>query len=230
MTTRTVLAAVALGTVAATSFASPAGAAEGRGLEAARTRCEGSIDRRVTELDRLKLRVQQADEPLTDAHQSTLTTLLADQRSGLTSLRATVTAASDRTALRDACAKVVPDHRVFVLTRPKVHLTVAGDTEATAAAVLTTKAGVLQEAANAQKAAGRDVTAAQQAIDAAKAKATSASSIATPLGDTMLALTPAGEPGDRTTVKATRDAVVRARTDLKAGVASAREAKRLLGA
>lgn len=72
-----------------------------------------------------------ASGPLTDAHEATIRTTLADQTTGLTALRAKIQAATTPEAVAESCRLVVPDYRVFVLTRPKVNLTIGADTLAT---------------------------------------------------------------------------------------------------
>lgn len=85
------------------------------------------VDRRLTALKRFDAALDKAKH-LQPAHRETLKKLIADQTTGLTALR-------DKTG-KDAARSMVVDYRVFVLTAPKVRLTVAIDTELAAVAKL----------------------------------------------------------------------------------------------
>ena len=85
------------------------------------------VDRRLAALKRFDANLDKAKH-LQPAHHETLTKLIADQTKGLTALR-------DQTG-KDAARSVVVDYRVFVLTGPKVRLSVAIDTELAAVAKL----------------------------------------------------------------------------------------------
>ena len=85
------------------------------------------VDRRLAALKRFDATLDKAKH-LQPAHHETLTKLIADQTKGLTALR-------DQTG-KDAARSVVVDYRVFVLTGPKVRLSVAIDTELAAVAKL----------------------------------------------------------------------------------------------
>lgn len=211
---------------------SSAGAAEGqdpaRALRPeAKERCTSAIDRRLTTLSQLADRARDS-EPLTDAHEATVLATTAQQTQGLTGLRADVQAATTAAALADACRKVVPDYRVYVLTRPKVHSTIAADTITAAAARLDSAVAALQQAADAAEAAGRDVTAAQAEIDAVRAGAGAARDQAAPVPDAVLALEPSGYPANATTLTSSRTALTEARTRLRAAIQDAKDARGLL--
>lgn len=237
MTNNRTRAIVAGGLVAVTALSlsgSPAMAAEGRDGERAprpeaKERCTSAIDRRLAALGQMGERAR-GSGPLTDAHEATVLATTAQQTQGLTGLRAEVQAATTSGALADACRKVVPDYRVFVLTRPKVHLTIGADTLTAASVRLEEAVARLQQAADTAAAAGQDVTAAQAEIDAAKAGAAAVRTQAAPVPDAVLVLEPSGYPANATVLSSSRTTLIDARATLRAAAQDAKDARTLLRA
>lgn len=132
------LAALACGLVAA----SPAVAAPspGAGLDAARSAVAGRIDKRLDALERFEATVNGAAR-LDPGHKATLTKLIGDQRSGLTALKTKVLGETTAAALKADAQSMVYDYRVFILTGPKVRLTVAIDTELAVVAAMRDRPG-----------------------------------------------------------------------------------------
>ena len=125
-TATTLLAALAATLVAA----APAGAAPspGAGLDAAKTAVAARIDKRLNALKGFESTVNAAGQ-LTSAHKATLTKLVDDQQAGLAALKTKVQGETTASALKADAQSMVYDYRVFILTGPKVRLTVAIDTE-----------------------------------------------------------------------------------------------------
>jgi hypothetical protein len=124
-TATTLLAALAATLLAA----APAGAAPsaGAGLDAAKNAVAARIDKRLDALKRFESTLNA--KQLQSAHKATLAKLVADQRTGLTALRAKVQGETTAAGLKADAQSMVHDYRVFLLTGPKVRLTAAIDTE-----------------------------------------------------------------------------------------------------
>ncbi|MGI5244574.1 hypothetical protein [Dactylosporangium sp. CA-139066] len=188
-------ALAALATLAATLVtAAPAGAAPspGAGLDAAKTAVAARIDKRLDALKGFESIVNGAGQ-LTAAHKAALTKLIDDQQSGLAALKTRLQAETTAPAVKADAQSMVYDYRVFILTGPKVRLTVAIDTELAVVTKLRSQPGA----------------------DAAKLDAIAQSLQGK--ADTLLSLKP-GPDGDaiRAQVNPIRTAAKTAHADLKA--------------
>ncbi|WP_238019110.1 hypothetical protein KZZ52_08340 [Dactylosporangium sp. AC04546] len=135
-TTAALLAALAVTLVAA----APASAAPsaGAGLDAAKRAVADRIDKRLQALDKFTATIGKAKH-LDAGHRDTLTKLIADSRSGLTALKTKVTGETTAAAVKADAQSMVNDYRVFMLTGPKVRLSIAIDTELAAVELLRKK-------------------------------------------------------------------------------------------
>jgi hypothetical protein len=220
------------GLVAATALAlaaPPVGAAEegrerdGRTLE----RCTSAIDRRLATLAQLGDRAR-ASGPLTDAHEAAIVATTTEQARSLSGLRAEVVAAPTAAARAEGCRRVVPEYRVYLLTRPKVHLTLAADVLTAATGRLDEALTALEQAADTADAGGRDTSAARAEIAAARAGSATARTSAGGVPGAVLPLEPAGYPANAPVLTASRATLTGARTTLRAAAQDARDARRLL--
>lgn len=182
-------------------------------IAAVKARCDAQVDRRVATIAELDRAIDQARD-LTGAHRGTLHELLATDRSGLQQLRAKIDGDTDAATLRSDCRKIVTDYRIYVLVGPKVRLVIAADRIAAIAARFDQLAPKIQSRIDAAKARGEDVTALQSALDEAKAKVADAKAKTAGVPDQVLALEPAGYPGNRATLQSARQTVFAARQDL----------------
>jgi hypothetical protein len=176
--------------IPATASAEPS--ARAATLEGARNAVAVRIDKRIDALKKFETSLAAAKR-VQPGHRDTLTKLIADQRAGLTALKTKVQGETTAAAVKDDAQSMVFDYRVFVLTGPKVRLTVAIDTELAVVAKLRALPGA--------------DTAKLDAIEGAlKGKV-----------DTLLAIKP-GPDGDalRTQVQQVRAAAKTAHADLKA--------------
>jgi len=238
MTNKPTRAFVVGGLVAMTALsisALPAGAAEQANptdraaRPEAKVRCTEAIDRRLVTLTELAKRARDSG-PLTDPHEATIIATTTAQFQGLTGLRAEVQAATTGATLAESCRKVVPDYRVYLLTRPKVHLTIGADTLTAATIKLEEAVAKLQKAADAAAAAGKDVTAAKAKIDAAKADAMAARNLAAGIPDAVLVLEPAGYPANATVLTGSRATLAEAKGKARTAATEAKDARNLLRA
>jgi len=212
---RTVL--VALVAVAVTG--SPAGAQQVR-LDASKKLATAAITRRVLALRELSMAAKSIVR-LSDADRSALTTQLQDQVNGLSSLNAKIQGDTDEATVRADAQKIVTDYRVYVLTIPKARGVVVSDIELNAADRLTKLADRLSNAID--QASGKDTTKAKTDLAALRTKLASVTTTVTPLPAGLLALQPAGYPGNHTTLESTRTALRTGRTGLVDAATLARQ-------
>ena len=183
--------------------------------------CE--IARRFATLDQLSGRVN-GSKALTSADEAALADEISGTTAGLISLKATIDAETDLTALKNEVRRIASDYRVYLLVAPKFHLVTAADAVLAAQRRLETVESKLADRIAKAQAAGRDVSAAQASLDAMKAAVAQAATLASPLPAQLLPLTPAeynaGTAGP--VLKNARTALVRARDQLVSARADAR--------
>jgi hypothetical protein len=191
--------------------------------------CE--IARRLTTLTNLTSRVS-GSKVLTASDKTALSNEISATVSGLNSLKATIDADTTLTALRADVAKIATEFRVYVLVGPQVNLVNAADGVLAAQARLGQVGTDLSARIAKAQAAGKDVGAAQTALDAMNGKVSAAVSLATGLPGQLLPLTPAsynaGTAGP--ILKDARSKLGQARLDLRAAVANARACRAALRA
>lgn len=125
---RTCVIATAV-TATALGVAGPAAAApSAKSLDATKKAVTARIDLRLAALTKFSVALGEA-KAVTSDHRSTLTGLIKDQTTGLSSLRGKVTGETTVKAVKADAKTMVDNFRVFILTGPKVHLTAAIDTE-----------------------------------------------------------------------------------------------------
>ena len=212
---RTVL--VALVVVATTG--SPAGAQQVR-LEASKKLATGAITRRVLALRELSTAAKSIVR-LSDADRTALTTQLQDQVNGLSSLNAKIQGDTDEATVRADAQKIVTDYRVYVLTIPEARGVVVSDIELNAADRITKLADRLSNAID--QASGKDTTRAKTDLASLRTKLASVATTVSPLPAGLLALQPAGYPGNHTTLESTRTALRTGRTALADAATLARQ-------
>ena len=200
-------AALAVGATGSVGFGPrPAGAQQVR-LSAAKQLATAGITRRVLALRELTAAAK-AMVRLSDTDRTALTNQLQDQVNGLTSLNAKIQGDGDEATVRADAGTVITDYRVYVLTIPKARGVVVSDVELIAEDRLSQLADRLQTMVN--QASGRDTTKARADLAALHAKLALVTAEGSPLPASLLALQPAGYPGNRTTLE-------QARTTLKTG-------------
>ena len=194
--------------------------------------CE--IDRRLATLNALAAKIS-SSRVLSSSDAAALSAIVSSDKSGLTSLRATIDAETDVTALKADLLKIVTDYRVYVLVVPQVNLVNAADAVVATQARFATVNTNLSARIAAAKAAGKDVTAAQADLDAMNSDVAAAVALATPIPGKLLPLTPADYNGGTAgpVITAARADLVKARDDVRSAIAAAqacRDALKALGA
>jgi hypothetical protein len=222
--TRRLVAATALATtLVAGAAAGPAVAAppttsrqrQAAGIAYLKQRGNIEIDRRLGALTTLRGVVTDATH-LTDADRRSLLTTIDDDTTGLTALKAKIDNDTDLATARADVKSIVTAYRVYVLLEPKVHLVRAADASSALGDAFGTLATKLQTRIDAAKQAGKDVTAAQAALDDLQAKVADATGKAAPIPGQVVPLTPAGYPGNRPTLVAARGTMLLVKADYEA--------------
>jgi hypothetical protein len=232
-----VIAASAVGVAAAVSPApvsgGPAGvgacasqsvaARSGGGVAVLRAFGDCEIDRRLVALSQLSA-VISASKGLTSSDAAALNTGIAATRTGLTSLRTSIDGQTALPALKLEIVEIVTRYRVFTLLVPQVRLVDAADGVLSLGPRLTELSTDLAGRIAAAKFAGKDVTAAQAALDAMNGSIAGAESRAAPVPGRLLPLTPAqfdsGSAGP--VLQGARTALVQARDALQAAAEDGR--------
>ena len=182
-----------------------------------------AIQRRLNEIYRLTALVNGAKH-LTSADRSALLSKLSSDRSGLQSLDTKIQGDTDGTTLKADLTSIVTAYRIYVLVAPQVHLVVASDRVAAFVTLGDTIAGKIQAAIDAAKGKGKDVKAAQAALNDMKKQLADASSAIAGVASNVIALTPSGYPGNRSVLISARSSILTARAHLLKARADAHEA------
>lgn len=95
-------------------------------LSKAKARCVAAVDKRVTTLATAQSRLASAPN-VTAGHKSALGQEMSADSTGLTALKAKISADTTATDLKSDCKKVFTDYRVFALEIPKVRLVARAD-------------------------------------------------------------------------------------------------------
>ncbi len=174
------------------------------------------IDRRLESLNKVLTQLNNSAK-LSTTDKATLTTAVQSEITGLTTLRAKIEADTDIATLRTDVQSIVKDYRVYAFLMPQVSIMVVADTIISNAdklnETLTNK--ILPRIQEAQG-KGVDVTAANTALTDIQAKLADAKLQAQKAQTTVVSLTPAGYPANKTSLTAARAALMVARKDLVA--------------
>lgn len=199
-----------------------------RTLPAVKAAAQARIDKRLHTLATLKTSIGDAKN-LTDAHRTTLTSLVDSDTSGLTALRAKIDGEQTVEAVRADERSMVVDYRIYLLVAPKVRFTIASDAEAAAIESLRGVHNMLASAIAAAQAKGEDVSAEQSELTDLQHQIDAASAAIAGKADGLLAVTPSADASAMTAaVNPVRAAVRTARQDLRTAVADARQIHRQL--
>jgi hypothetical protein len=191
--------------------------------------CE--IARRMTTLTSLAGKIS-ASKALTPADATALTGEVSATKAGLTSLKATIDSETDIAALKADVAGIATQFRVYLLVVPQVNLVSAADGIVGAQTRFADVNTKLAARIATDKAAGKDTTAAQTALDAMNAAATKAVGLAQPVPAELLPLTPAQYDGGTAgpIITGARTALGQARDQMKAAIADAKACRDALKA
>jgi hypothetical protein len=128
----------------ALGVAGPASAAPAvKPLDVAKKAVTARIDLRLAALEKFSAALSGAKQ-VQSGHRTTLTSLITEQKTDLTTLKGKVGNETTAAAVKTDAKAMVDDFRVFILTGPKVRLTAAIDTEQVIAGKLGTKAAPIK--------------------------------------------------------------------------------------
>jgi hypothetical protein len=162
---------------------------------------------------------------------SALAAQLRLESSELAGLKTRVDSTAGLPLLRTEVVQIVTGHRIYELVAPKVYLTSAADGVLAMQPALAQVAASLAARIASARAAGRDVTAAQTALDSMNSEVAAAMGLATPLPGRLVPLTAAQWNAGRAgpVLAAARVAVVSARDHLRNAVKDGRAVIAALG-
>ena len=127
-------------------------------------RADTMISVRLASLERLLTRVS-GDKRLSDADKTELTTEINTTISGLQSLKTKIDADTDSTTARTDAKSIVTAYRVYVIFEPKIRLLTTINNLQTTASNVSSLSGRIQTLIDTVKSEGKDVTAAQTALN-----------------------------------------------------------------
>lgn len=206
------LAAAAVSVVALPA----ADAADNTALQAGKDRCDQAIDNRHAALGELDVRVTAA-VTLTAAHKDTVVATIDATTAGLDALEPAIDAATDRAALTAACHHITVDYRVYALVIPQAELAIGYDAESVAATTLDAFGDAADAIIAAERAAGKDTSAAEATLASLRTETAAASTAIDGKPDAVLTIEPAQWNADRTVLEPYRAALATAAGHLKTG-------------
>jgi hypothetical protein len=206
-------------TAAPKATATPSAAANAQHLANLQTKGSTEIARRIANLTSAQAKLD-ASTKLSPADKSALDGQITAELAGLNTLKTKLAAETTIAPARLDVTAIVSDYRVYVLMLPKVRLVATTDRFNQVESQLTALASKLQTKVDAQKAAGKDVTAAQTALTDLTAKTTDATTKTSGIVAPLLAIQPADYNANhaaltayRTTLQAAHADIVAARSD-----------------
>ncbi|HZE86721.1 MAG TPA: hypothetical protein VE090_00805 [Methylomirabilota bacterium] len=176
-------------------------------------RADQEITRRLTSLQNLLTRISEFKK-LSTTQKSSLTTQVQAEIAALTTLQAKINADTDTQTQRTDVQSIVQSYRVYALFIPQMQILGAADRMLTVTDNFTTEATTLQTKIDQAKADGKDVTELQPLLTDIQAKIADAKKQAQAAIDAVTPLTPAGYPGNATTLQSARKMLETGRNDL----------------
>lgn len=184
-------------------------------------RADAELTRRISSLNLLITKIG-ALKRLSAAQKTTFTNGVQTEITNLTALKAKIDADTDPTTLKTDVQSIVQDYRIFALYMPQIRILVASDVIETAADKLTDLATKLQAMIQAAQGQGKDATSLQTMLSDMTTKIADAKTQATNATNAVVGLTPAGFPGNKTTLQSAEAMLKTAFQDLKAALQDAR--------
>ncbi len=158
-------------------------------LDSIHSRGSQEITRRITYLNNLLTQINNANH-ITVADKSALISIINNEISGLTALKATLASESSLSNAKADVQTMINEYRVFALIIPQVRMVIYADNQQTNQAKLTTLAGKLQLRLNDAKKAGTDITALQADLVDMNAKIAAAQVLSSYVETNVIKVTP----------------------------------------
>lgn len=187
-----------------------------------KNRATNEINRRIDSLNKLLTRISEFKK-LSTTQKSTLTTQVQAQITALNTLLAKINADTDTATLKADVKSIVDSYRIYALFMPQIQILGAADRVLTIIDEMTTHATTLGTKITAAKTAGKDVTDLETLLTDMNAKIADAKTQAQAAIDAVTPLTPAGFPGNKTTLQSARQMVEAAVKDLNMARQDARK-------
>jgi len=179
-----------------------------------KARADQAVKDRLTQIDALTGRLNGAGADC--GQNADVTGQLANDRTGLQQLDATIQAESDGKKAVAEYRQIFTDFRIYWLQTPKTHEVVGCDRERKADTTLSALKQKIQSRVDEAKAKGYDVSAAQAAVDDMGAKLTDATTRADHASSLVADLRP--DKGDNSVLTSNLAALSTGRQDLHAGL------------
>lgn len=190
-------------------------------------RADAEIIRRVTSLTELITKIN-ALKKLSATDKSDLTAKLQTEIDSLNALKIKIDSDTDFPTLKTDVQSIIQSYRIYALFFPEIRILIAADAMSTTAGNLTTLSTKLQTLIAASGATGDTLTSLQSLLADMQAKIKDANDLYQAVKTELLALTPQGYPGNRTTLMDARTKLRTAATDLKAARDDAKQIVKIL--
>ncbi len=190
------------------------------------TRADQEITRRINALNQLMARIQ-AMQKLSSADKAALTGQLQELITPFTALQAKIKVDTDVATLAADVKSITGSYRIFALIIPKGHLLAAADRMNMVSDTMTTVIAKVQTRIDELKRAGTDITAWQSLLTDATAQVADAKAQAQAAITYVSGLVP--DQNDQAVFKANKDALMKARADIKVGTKDLHAARKDIG-
>jgi len=192
-----------------------------------KTRADAEITRRVNSLTALLTKIN-AMKRLTPDQKMTFTNGIEGQISSLNALKNKIDADTDITTLRTDVQSIVKAYRIFALYMPQVNIMAHADRILALIDEMNAISAKLQTRIDEAKTAGKDTSSMQSLMTDRAAKLKDAATQANNAIAAVVALTPDGYPGNKTTMQSAQKMLQTARQDLVNALQDMQQIRQLL--
>lgn len=170
------------------------------------------IQRRIDALNKLASRIAQMKK-VTDAQKANLTTLVQNQITAMTTLKAKIDADTATSTLQTDVKSITDSYRIYMLILPQIQILAAADRAETIVDAMNAMVPKIQAAITTAQNAGKDVSGLQASLADFNAKVADANTQAQAAITAVASLTP--DNGDSTVAQSNKTALMNARADIK---------------
>lgn len=192
-----------------------------------KTRADAEITRRINALTKLLEKIN-AMKRLTAAQKTAFTSGINAQITSMNTLKAKIDADTDIATLRTDVQSIVKSYRIFALYMPQINIVAHADRILDVIEDMNAISGRLQKRIDEAKTAGKDTSAMQSLMTDRAAKLKDAATQADRAIAAVIALTPDGFPGNKTTLQSAQKMLQVARQDLVDALKDMQQIRELL--
>ncbi|MCX6793727.1 MAG: hypothetical protein NTY06_01335, partial [Candidatus Gottesmanbacteria bacterium] len=192
-----------------------------------KTRADAEITRRITAFNLLLTKIN-AMKRLTPDQKMTFTNGIQGQMTSLNALKTKIDADTDITTLRTDVQSIVKAYRIFALYMPQVNIMAHADRILALIDEMNAISAKLQTRIDEAKTAGKDTSSMQSLMTDRAAKLKDAATQANNAIVAVVALTPDGYPGNKTTMQSAQKMLQTARQDLVNALQDMQQIRQLL--